>query len=438
MEKTDKRYQTYIEILKEELVPAMGCTEPIAIAYAAAKAREVLGALPDQVEIGVSGNIVKNVKSVVVPNTDGLHGIEAAAAAGIVGGRAEKKLEVIADVTTEQKARMKDFLKDVPIKVEAVDNGLIFDIIVKLFHGTDSALVRIAQYHTNIVLVQKNEKTLYEAKKDGGTGCMGNAEEMGLADKNLLNIKDILDFANTCDLEDVKSMLDPQIQCNTAISEEGLRGNYGANIGSVLLQTYGSDIKNRAVAKAAAGSDARMSGCELPVVINSGSGNQGITVSVPVIEYARELDVTREKMYRALVLSNLIAIHEKTGIGRLSAYCGAVSAGCAAGCGIAYLHGEGYDAISHTLVNALAIVSGIICDGAKASCAAKIASSVEAGILGYAMYKSGNEFKSGDGIVNNGVEATIRNVSQLGREGMKETDKEIIKIMLAPQPDVKE
>ena len=432
MEKTDKRYGTYVQILKEELVPAMGCTEPIAIAYAAAKAREILGALPDKVEIGVSGNIIKNVKSVVVPNTDGLKGIQAAAAAGIVGGKSEKQLEVIAEVTPEQKKEMKDFLKNVPIQVDAVDNGLIFDIIVKLHKKDHSSLVRIAQYHTNIVLIQKDEKTLYEAKKDGGAGCQDESKEVGLADKNLLNIRDILDFANTCDIEDVKPMLDPQIQCNTAISEEGLLGNYGANIGSVLLKTYGSDIKNRAVAKAAAGSDARMNGCELPVVINSGSGNQGITVSVPVIEYAKELNVSKEKLYRALTLSNLIAIHEKTGIGRLSAYCGAVSAGCAAGCGIAYLHGEGYDAISHTLVNSLAIVSGIICDGAKASCAAKIASSVEAGLLGYSMYKSGNEFKSGDGIVNNGVEATIRNVSQLGREGMRETDKEIIKIMLAP------
>lgn len=438
MEKTDKKYGTYVQILKEELVPAMGCTEPIAIAYAAAKAREILGTLPDKVEIGVSGNIIKNVKSVVVPNTDGLKGIQAAAAAGIVGGKSEKQLEVIAEVTPEQKQAMKEFLKNVPIQVEAVDNGLIFDIIVKLLKGDHSSLVRIAQYHTNIVLIQKDGETVYEAQKDGGAGCKDETKEVGLADKNLLNIRDILDFANTCDVEDVKPMLDLQIQCNSAISEEGLLGNYGANIGSVLLRTYGSNIKNRAVAKAAAGSDARMNGCELPVVINSGSGNQGITVSVPVIEYAKELNVDKEKLYRALVLSNLIAIHEKTGIGRLSAYCGAVSAGCAAGCAIAYLHGEGYEAISHTLVNSLAIVSGIICDGAKASCAAKIASSVEAGLLGYAMYKSGNEFKSGDGIVNNGVEATIRNVSQLGREGMKETDKEIIRIMLAPQPEEKE
>ena len=436
MEKSDIKYSTYIQILKEELVPAMGCTEPIAIAYAAAKAREVLGADVDKVEIGVSGNIIKNVKSVVVPNTNGLHGIEAAAAAGIVAGKADLQLEVLSQVDPEQKLYMGEFLKNIPIKVAAVDNGIIFDIIVKVFHGADSALVRIAQYHTNIVLIQKNEETVYEAKKDEGAG--DSAGEVGLADKNLLNIKDILDFANTCDVEDVKPILDPQIQCNSAISDEGLLGSWGANIGSVLLKTYGSDIKYRAVAKAAAGSDARMSGCELPVVINSGSGNQGITVSVPVIEYAKELAVPKEKLYRALTLSNLIAIHEKTGIGRLSAYCGAVSAGCAAGCGIAYLNGEGYEAIAHTLVNSLAIVSGIICDGAKASCAAKIASSVEAGLLGYAMYKSGNEFKSGDGIVNNGVEATIRNVSQLGREGMRETDKEIIRIMLQPQPEVKE
>ena len=436
MEKTDKKYSTYIQILKEELVPAMGCTEPIAIAYAAAKAREVLAADVDKVEIGVSGNIIKNVKSVVVPNTNGLHGIEAAAVAGIVGGNAELQLQVLSEVTGAQKADMAQFLKTVPIKVDAIDNGIIFDIIVKVFHGADSALVRIAQYHTNIVLIQKNDEIIYEAVKDEKAGQA--SAEMGLADKNLLNIRDILDFADTCDVEDVKPVLDPQIQCNSAVAEEGLLGDWGANIGSVLLKTYGSDIKYRAVAKAAAGSDARMSGCEMPVVINSGSGNQGITVSVPVIEYAKELSVPKEKLYRALALSNLIAIHEKTGIGRLSAYCGAVSAGCAAGCGIAYLHGEGYEAIAHTLVNSLAIVSGIICDGAKASCAAKIASSVEAGILGYAMYKSGNEFKSGDGIVNNGVEATIRNVSQLGREGMRETDKEIIKIMLQPQPEVKE
>lgn len=427
MKHTDKKYTTYVQILNEELVPAMGCTEPIAIAYAAAKAREVLDAEPDRVEIQVSDNIIKNVKSVIVPNTDGMKGIEAAAAAGIVGGQADKQLEVISEVSQEQKASMRRFLEQVPVKVSAIDHGIIFDIIITLKHGEDSAKVRISHYHTNITYVDRNGNVLFDTETEADTDTN---VEIGLADKSLLNLKDILEFAETCNLEDVKSVLDTQIHYNTLISEEGLLGDYGANIGSTMLKIYGDDIKNRAVAKAAAGSDARMSGCELPVIINSGSGNQGITVSVPLIEYAKELYVPKEKLYRALVLSNLIAVHEKTGIGRLSAYCGAVSAGCAAGCGIAYLYGGGYEEIAHTLVNSLAIVSGIICDGAKASCAAKIASSVQAGIMGYYMYKNGQEFKAGDGIVNDGVEATIRNIGRLGRDGMRQTDKEIVKIML--------
>lgn len=429
MDQTDKRYQTYVQILREELVPAMGCTEPIAIAYAAARAREVLGNLPDRVEIGVSDNIIKNVKSVIVPNTDGLKGIEAAAAAGIIGGQADLILEVISQVTPEQKKKMKLFLEGVPVKVQAVDNGMIFDIIIQLYCKEESAKVRICQYHTNIVCVEKNGEIIYNTDVPGSARDKENAE-IGLADKTLLNIKDIIEFADTCEIEDVKTVLDTQIQYNTLIAEEGLIGDYGANIGSTFLKFYGHDVRNRAIAKAAAGSDARMSGCEIPVVINSGSGNQGITVSVPVIEYAKELFVPKEKLYRALVVSNLVAVHEKTGIGRLSAYCGAVSAGCAAGCGIAYLQGGGYNEIAHTLVNSLAIVSGIICDGAKPSCAAKIASSVEAGILGYHMYKNNQEFRGGDGIVNTGVEATIKNIGRLGREGMRQTDKEIVKIMM--------
>ena len=433
MECTDKKYTTYVQILKEELVPAMGCTEPIAIAYAAAKAKELLGTEADRVEIGVSNNIIKNVKSVVVPNTGGMKGIEAAAVAGIVGGRADKQLEVIADVSQEQKDEMRRFMETVPVTVEAIDNGIIFDIIIRLTGGQNSAKVRISQYHTNITYAEKNGSVLFDLdaeNAEGGDTGTKQASEVGLADKTLLNLKDILEFAETCNLADIKPVLDVQIQYNTMISEEGLLGDYGANIGSTMLKTYGNDVKNRAVAKAAAGSDARMSGCELPVIINSGSGNQGITVSVPVIEYAKELNVPKEKLYRALALSNLIAVHEKTGIGRLSAYCGAVSAGCAAGCGIAYLYGGGYEELAHTLVNSLAIVSGIICDGAKPSCAAKIASSVQAGILGYYMYKNGQEFKAGDGIVNNGVEATIRNIGRLGRDGMRQTDQEIVKIMM--------
>ena len=433
MECTDKKYTTYVQILKEELVPAMGCTEPIAIAYAAAKAKELLGTEADRVEIGVSNNIIKNVKSVVVPNTGGMKGIEAAAVAGIVGGRADKQLEVIADVSQEQKDEMRRFMETVPVTVEAIDNGIIFDIIIRLTGGQNSAKVRISQYHTNITYAEKNGSVLFDLdaeNAEGGDTGTKQASEVGLADKTLLNLKDILEFAETCNLADIKPVLDVQIQYNTMISEEGLLGDYGANIGSTMLKTYGNDVKNRAVAKAAAGSDARMSGCELPVIINSGSGNQGITVSVPVIEYAKELNVPKEKLYRALALSNLIAVHEKTGIGRLSAYCGAVSAGCAAGCGIAYLYGGGYEELAHTLVNSLAIVSGIICDGAKPSCAAKIASSVQAGILGYYMYKNGQEFKAGDGIVNNGVEATIRNIGRLGRDGMRQTDQEIVRIMM--------
>ena len=432
MKREDIRYQSYVQILKEELVPAMGCTEPIAIAYAAAKAREVLGVLPDKVHIGVSDNIIKNVKSVVVPNTNGMRGIEAAAAAGIVGGDASKQLEVIAAVTEEEKEEMKAFLSKTPVKIEAIDNGIIFDIIITLFKGADSSVVRISQYHTNIVYVKKNECVLLDSRNEENKNTCEDltASEAGLTDKSLLNIKDILDFADTCNIADVKAVLDCQIQYNTLIAEEGLLGDYGANIGSTYLKFYGYEVRNRAIAKAAAGSDARMSGCELPVIINSGSGNQGITVSVPVIEYAKDLAVPKEKLYRALVVSNLIAVHEKTGIGRLSAYCGAVSAGCAAGCGIAYLQGGDYRAIAHTLVNSLAIVSGIICDGAKSSCAAKIASSVEAGILGFHMYQNGQQFRGGEGIVTTGVEATIRNVGQLGREGMRQTDKEIVKIML--------
>ena len=434
MDKTSALYKTYLQILREELIPAMGCTEPIAIAYAAAKAREVLGRLPGAVWLGVSSNIIKNVKSVIVPNTGGMKGIEAAAAAGIVGGQAEKALEVISEVTDEQKAGMRRFLAETPIQVEAVDNGQIFDIIVRLTAGEETASVRIAQYHTNIVRIEKNGAVLLDKPLEEAPPACGHEggapTEDGLAGRELLTIADILDFADSCELADIRPVLDTQIQYNTLIAEEGLLGNYGANIGSTMLKFYGDDVRNRAIAKAAAGSDARMSGCELPVVINSGSGNQGITVSVPVIEYAKALAAPKERLYRALAVSNLIAIHEKSGIGRLSAYCGAVSAGCAAGCGIAYLQGADYKAIAHTLVNSLAIVSGIICDGAKPSCAAKIASSVEAGIMGYHMYLNGQQFRAGDGIVTKGVENTIRNVSQLGREGMRETDREIVKIML--------
>ena len=423
LQKTEEKYGAYVQILKEELVPAMGCTEPIALAYAAAKAREVLGEMPDKVVIEASGSIIKNVKSVIVPNTDHLKGIPAAATAGIIAGKAEKELEVIASVTPEDCAKMKEFLAQIPIEVKHVDNGLTFEIGVTVFSGESYAKVRIVNYHTNIVLIEKNGEKLLEIKVEG-------ENEEGLTDRSLLDMKSIWDFVNTVDIADIYDVLHRQIEYNTAISEEGLRGNYGANIGSVLLDMEGANIRTRAKAKAAAGSDARMNGCELPVIINSGSGNQGMTCSLPVIEYAKELKVSEEKLYRALALSNLVAIHQKTGIGRLSAYCGAVCAGAAAGTGIAYLCGGGYAEVTHTVVNALAITSGIVCDGAKASCAAKIAAAVDAGILGYNMYIRGQQFRAGDGIVTNGADETIRNVGRLGKDGMKETNDEIISIMV--------
>ena len=358
---------------------------------------------------------------VIVPNTNGLKGIEAAVAAGIIAGNANKVLEVIADVKKDQIKEIKDYLEHNCIIVRPLETEHILDIKITLFDDDNYAMVRIVDQHTNIISIEKNHRVLFSKENKICNNEM-------VIDRCSLNVKDILEFANIVDLNDVKEIISRQIAYNSAIAKEGLTNNYGANIGSVLLNS-GQDIITRAKAFAAAGSDARMSGCELPVVINSGSDNQGMTVSLPIIEYAKELNVNDEKLYRALVLGNLITIHQKTGIGRLSAYCGAVSAGCAAGCGIAYLYGADYECIAHTIVNSLAITSGIICDGAKSSCAAKIAASVDAGILGYKMYLDGQEFKDGDGIVVKGVENTIRNVARLGKEGMKETDKEIIKIM---------
>ena len=423
MQKTDLKYGAYVKILEEELKPAMGCTEPIALAYAAAVARKILGEIPEKVHIGASGSIIKNVKSVIVPNTNRLKGIPAAAAAGIIGGDPDKELEVIANVSEEQIKGMRTFLENAEITVEHVDNGLTFDIIVTLYKGESYSKVRIVNYHTNIVLIEKNGEILKEVE------IQGESEE-GLTDRSLLKMKDIWDFINTVDIADIKEVLDRQIQFNMAIAEEGLRGDYGANIGKVLIDMNGTDVRTRARAMAAAGSDARMNGCELPVIINSGSGNQGMTASIPVIVYARELGVDEDKMYRALALSDLTTIHQKTPIGRLSAYCGAVSAGAGAGAGIAYLNGGDFEAVVHTVINAVAIVSGMVCDGAKASCAAKIAEAVDAGIIGYNMHIRGQNFEDGDGIVKSGIEDTILSVGRLAKEGMKETNDEILSIMI--------
>ena len=423
MEQKKEIYSAYTEILKEELMAAMGCTEPIALAYAAAIARRELNDLPDKVLVQTSGSIIKNVKSVIVPNTGHLKGIPAAVSAGIVAGNPDKELEVIADVSKDDIKNIEKFMQEKEIVVEHLDEGIIFDIVITLYKGEDYAKVHIINSHTNVVLVEHNHQVLKSSD------CL-NDMPSDTAKYELLNMKDIWDYINHVELVDIKDILDRQIAYNMAIAEEGLQADYGANIGKVILSSDANSLKARAAAMAAAGSDARMNGCELPVIINSGSGNQGITVSVPVITYAKELKATDEQLYRALALSNLTAIHQRTPIGRLSAYCGAVNAGAAAGAGIAYLSGGDYEAVIHTVVNALAIVSGIICDGAKASCAGKIAFAVEAGILGYNMYMQGQQFYGGDGIVKKGIEDTLKSVGRLGKDGMKRTNEEIIKIML--------
>lgn len=419
---SDEIQKMYLAILKEELVQATGCTEPIAIAYAAARLRNILGKEPEKIRAEVSGNIIKNVKSVIVPNTGGLKGIAAAIAAGAIAGDASKILQVIASVPKTLHTKIADYAQTTPIEIICADTPRLLDISLTGWADGHSAKVHIANNHSNIIFEEKDGTVLLE--KD-----MGNSAEDSLTDKSVLNVKDIIEFANTTDLYKAGPLLEAQINCNMTIAEEGLKNNWGANIGSVLLKEYPHGIKTEAKAWAAAGSDARMSGCELPVVILSGSGNQGITASVPVIRYAMNLGVSREKLYRALLISDLVTIHQKSGIGRLSAYCGAVSAGVGAGAGIAYLLDGSYDAIAHTIVNAVAIISGTICDGAKPSCAAKIAASVDAGILGYNMYRNQQEFKGGDGIVTKGVENTIANIGVLAQEGMRQTDRTILSIM---------
>ena len=423
MKKGDQLYNQFLAILHEELKPAMGCTEPIAMAYAAAKARATLGAIPDKIRLWVSGNIIKNVKSGVVPNTGGLHGMAAALCAGIIAGDAQKELQVIADVPQEKHADIKAYMDAVDLEIQPSYSDLVFDIDLFVYHGEDMVRLRIANHHTNIVLIQKNNDLILELP-------VSESSEENLTDKSCLTIERIVEFADCVDVEDIRDCVGQQVEKNMAIAAEGLRNNWGANVGSVILRRQVGGVEKIACAWAAAGSDARMSGCEKPVIICSGSGNQGITASVPVAVFARETCKTEEELLRAVALSDLVTIHQKAGIGRLSAYCGAISAGCGAGAGIAYLQGGKAHAVAHTVVNAIAILSGTICDGAKPSCAAKIAAAVDAGILGYNMYLEGQQFYGGDGIVTKGVDNTVRNVGILAREGMRQTDRTILEIML--------
>ena len=423
MEKTP-HYDSYVEILKEELIPAMGCTEPIAIALAAAKARDALGRIPERCQAEVSGNIIKNVKAVTVPNTGGLKGIEASVAAGAVAGRSDLELEVLSQVTPQEIEAMREFLETREIKVIPATGDRVFYIRVTVWAEGHSACCEIVDYHTNIILIQRDEEVLFHAEPTEG----GKPEQ---TDRSVLNVEEIVRFADCLDVADVGEILSRQVAYNSAISAEGMTGKWGAAIGKTLRNLYGDDVAVRAKAAAAAGSDARMSGCEMPVVIVSGSGNQGMTTSLPVIEYARDMKATDEELYRALAVANLVTIHQKTGIGRLSAFCGAVSAGCGAAAGIAYLRGGRFDIIAHTIANTLASCSCMIGDGANPSCAAKIASAVDAGVMGYNMYlNGGHQFVDGEGIIQKGVENTIVNVGRLARQGMRRTDEEILDIMV--------
>ena len=394
-------------------VPALGCTEPIAIAYASAKARSVLGCLPEHITVKCSGNIIKNVKAVIVPTTGDMKGIETSAVLGAVGGNPDKKLEVLVGVTEEDLALTRELLKKKICSVALIEGVSSLQIIVEMTAGNESSLVEIAFSHTNIVRIEHNGALLF---KKGLS--VQNATE---TDRSLLNLKDIYTFATTVKLEDVADLMERQVDCNLKIAREGLSNKYGANVGSTILEHYGDDVRNRARALPAAGSDARMNGCVLPVMINSGSGNQGMTVSLPVEVYAEELEVTREKKIRALVLSNLIGIYQKNELGKLSAYCGAVSAAVGAGAAIAYLNNASYEVIEETIVNTLGNVSGIVCDGAKASCAAKIASSVDAAILAYHMASERRGFHCGEGLVKENAEKTLKSYGRMGREGMRAT-----------------
>ncbi len=428
MKLSNEIISAYSAILKEELLVAMGCTEPISIAYAASILRSTLGAEPTTVLAELSGNIIKNVKSVIVPGTGGLHGIEAAIAAGVIANAPEKELEVLSVLKDSHRAAIMAFLDRCGITVREMDSVYAFDLQLIGRANNREVVVRISKNHTNVVLVSRDGEDITASHV---RAVLENDARQ--TDRGVLNVQDIVTFAEEVDLIELAPLLQRQIDMNMAIAEEGLRGEYGASIGKVLYRDGTAGLRDRARAYAAAGSDARMSGCEMPVGIVSGSGNQGITASVPVVIYAKEQGASEDELLRAVLLSDLITIHQKTGIGCLSAYCGAISAGCGSAAGICFLKGGRFYEIAHTLVNAVAILSGTICDGAKPSCAAKIAMAVEAGIMGYEMMLSGHQFYGGDGIITKGVENTIRNVGRLARDGMSGTDKEIIRIMLQTQ-----
>lgn len=416
MKKADSDYRAFLDILKEELIPAGGCTEPIAIAYTAAVARKTLGCRPEHMDVYASGNLIKNAKGVYIPNGGELRGVDAAAILGALGGNADRMLEVLLDLPDGVLDETQALMQQNYCKVHVIQGSEALHLIVNVQADGQTAEVELKNAHTHIVRIEKNGESVFRAEEDG--------TQDGFTDHSCLTVEKIVDFANTCDLADIEPTLQKQIDCNMQIAEEGLNNRWGVNVGKLyyengkLLQAY-----------AAAASDARMSGCNLPVVIVSGSGNQGATASLPVIVYAQKHGCSREQMLRALALSDLIAIHLKSGIGRLSAYCGAVCAATGAGCAMTYLDGGTLEQIDQTITNSIATSSGMVCDGAKPSCAAKIATSLESAIMAHDLAMANRAFQSGEGIVMDNVEQTIDAVGCVASKGMHITDQVILNLM---------
>lgn len=413
----------YCELLKRELLPALGCTEPGALGYAAAKAAEVLGDFPERLDIYCSANIIKNVKSVNVPNSKGMKGIASAAVLGLISGNPDDSLEIFKLADDAAIEKTKKLLEEGFCRIHLKEDEGSLYINAIATRGDDSAGVIIRDTHTNITEINRNDVILF---KENDAVHVNSVEGYG----DFITVEGIMDYVESADWNCLKDMMEVQVDVNTAIAEEGLKGDYGSSVGKTLLGAYGDDVKVRAKAKAAAGSDARMGGSSMAVIINSGSGNQGITLTVPVVEYAEELGVGEEKMYRAMAIANLVSIHIKSRIGKLSAFCGAVSAACGAGAAITYMEGGEYEDICSTITSTIANVGGIVCDGAKGSCAAKIASSIDAAIMANEMTKMGRCFPACDGIVGKDIEETIDNFGKVGREGMLQTDLCIMQIML--------
>ncbi len=413
---------TLYQIMKEELIPAMGCTEPIALAYACAKAKEVLGQRPEWISASCSGNIIKNVRCVFIPNSNGMTGIEAACVLGALGGSSAKEMEVLADVTPAIIEEAKQYINAGKCEVSYLDSEIPLHFVIEMKAQEHQVALEVKHSHMNITKIEKDGQILFEKEEEEAFS------EEGI-DRSILNLDLIKEYADTIEIEEIKPLFERVIRCNMAIAEEGMKGKYGVGIGNIL-QAQGGDVYHRIKAYAAAGSEARMGGCDLPVIINSGSGNQGIASSVPVIVYAMHVHASEELLYRSLVFSALLTIYQKEFIGRLSAFCGAVSATCSSGAAITYMEGGTIEQIQKTIDSTLAITPGIICDGAKISCAAKIASGLDASLLAHTMAMNDKQYEPNTGILKDTVDETIHTVGHIGKVGMKDTDKEIIKSML--------